>query len=262
MNEIKMSHWAKVKIGVRLLLIQSRWDDMRMQGTGFGFALDPWLVACWDAEPDALLAARKRHLEYFNTHPIAAWLVAGIVCRQEAIAAASTDSVREDAIAKVKSLKIGLGASLAGSYDSFFWGALRPASVMAGLLTALIFMHFNKAHMPMWTVIIMLGVYNIPAITARLSGLMLGSAQGERAAAQLVSLPVQWWIRILWWTTIVLSLLVLVIGAGQLNQNGRCLALFMFVGSLISAWYGVSYRTQIGLVGLGGAAMSVMGLKP
>src|SRR4051812_23291283 len=131
-----MTPWMMARVGTRLLLLQARWDPARMQGAGFAYALEPWLAECWAAEPGALLDARRRHLEYFNTHPIAAFLAAGVVCRQEADASAAKGQAREVAIARIRSFKSALGASLAGLYDSFFWGALRPASALAGIVTA------------------------------------------------------------------------------------------------------------------------------
>ena len=53
MRELAMTPWMKARVGARLLLLQARWDPVRMQGPGFAFALDPWLAICWAAEPRA-----------------------------------------------------------------------------------------------------------------------------------------------------------------------------------------------------------------
>jgi mannose/fructose/N-acetylgalactosamine-specific phosphotransferase system component IID len=261
-SELVMTPWMKARVGARLLLLQARWDSARMQGPGFAFALDPWLAACWAAEPEALLAARRRHLEYFNTHPIAAWLAAGIVCRQEAAAAALSGAPREAAIAKIRSLKTGLGASLAGLYDSFFWGALRPASALAGILAAQAAYRLGFPHAAGWAAATVLLVYNIPAFAARFLGLLRGAAEGERALAGLTKLPVQSWIRGLRRATVGGTLAAFAIGAGLLGAGDRLTAALTFAAGLILAWRGVPPLVQLGFAGLGGMAASAAGLWP
>ncbi len=257
-----MTPWMKARVGARLLLLQARWDPVRMQGPGFAFALDPWLAICWAAEPEGLLAARRRHLEYFNTHPIAAWLAAGIVCRQEAEAATLSGAAREAAIGRIRSFKTGLGASLAGLYDSFFWGTLRPASALAGILAAQVAYHRNSPHTPAWAAMTALCVYNIPAFAARTLGLLRGASEGELAVTGLTRLPVQSCIRGLRRATIVGALAAFAIGGGMMGDGDRWTAALTFAAGLILAWRGVSPLAQLGFAGLGGMAASAVGLWP
>jgi mannose/fructose/N-acetylgalactosamine-specific phosphotransferase system component IID len=261
-SELEMTPRMKVRVGARLLLLQARWDPARMQGPGFAFALDPWLVACWGAEPEALLAARRRHLEYFNTHPIAAWLAAGIVCRHEAAAAALSGAEREAAIARIRSLKAGLGASLAGLYDSFFWGGLRPASALAGILAAQAAYRLGSAHAPAWAAATALLAYNVPAVTARVVGLLRGLAEGERAVAALTTFPAQTWIRGLRRATIGGALAAFAGGAYLLGGADRTVAALTFSAGMILAWRGVPPLAQLGFAGLSGMAASAAGLWP
>lgn len=257
-----MTPWMKACVGARLLLLQARWDPTRMQGTGFAFALDPWLAVCWAAEPEGLLEARRRHLEYFNTHPIAAWLTAGIVCRQEAAAAALKGAVRETAIAKIRSLKTSQGAALAGLYDSFFWGALRPASALAGILAAQVAYRCGSPYAPAWAVGAVLCVYNIPAFTVRALGFLHGIAEGERAVVALTKLPVQSWIIGLRRATVGAVIVSFAVGAGMLGVGDRWTAALTFMAGLILTWRDVSPLAQLGFAGLGGMAMSIAGLWP
>lgn len=257
-----MTPWMKIRVGVRLFLLQARWDPARMQGHGFSFAIDPWLKACWAAEPGELLAARRRHLEYFNTHPIAAWLAAGIVCRQEAAAAALSGAAREAAIIRICALKAGLGASLAGLYDSFFWGAMRPVSALAGILTAQAAYHLGSMHASAWAAMAALGVYNIPAVTARLLGLQRGAAEGERAVAGLTRFPVQSWIRGLRRAAVGGALFAFGISAGLFGGDGSLTAPLTFAVGVILTWRGVSPLGQLGLAGICGMAASAAGLWP
>ena len=262
MSEFAMTPWMKARIAARLLLLQARWDPARKQGPGFAFALEPWLAACWGGEPEALLEARRRHLGYFNTHPIAAWLVAGIVCRQEAAAAALSGAEREAAIVKIHSLKTSLGASLAGLYDSFFWGTLRPVSMLAGILAAQAAYRHSSSHGPSWAVATALCVYNIPALAARALGLLRGVAEGERAVVELTRLPVQSWIVGLRRATVGGALAAFVGGAGLLGRGDNLTAAFTFTAGLILTWRGVSPLAQLGFAGLGGMAASAAGLWP
>lgn len=262
MRELSMTPWMKVRISARLLLLQARWDPTRMQGPGFAFALEPWLLACWGTEPDGLLEARRRHLEYFNTHPIAAWLTAGIVCRQEAEAAAVTGAKREAMIARIRSIKIGHSASLAGIYDSFFWGSLRPVSALAGILAAQAAYRVGSPSAPAWAAVTALVVYNIPAIGARLVGLQRGLAQGESAVADLIRLPIQSWITGLRRVTVVASLAAFAIGAGLLGGGDHLTTALTFTAGLILTWRGVSPLAQLGFAGFGGMALSFVGMWP
>lgn len=262
MSELRMSPGMKARVAGRLLLLQARWDPARMQGSGLAYALDPWLSACWAAEPDALLAARRRHLEYFNTHPIAAWLAAGVICRQEAAAAALTGDARAAAIARLRSQKAALGASLAGLYDSFFWGTLRPASAVAGLLAAQAAYRFGLPYAPAWAAGTALAFYNLPAVAARAFGLLRGLSEGERAVIGLTRLPVQSWIQALRRTAVAGALASFAIATGMLVGSDRLTAALTFAAGLVLTWRGVSPLAQIGFAGLGGVAAAAVGFWP
>jgi PTS system mannose-specific IID component len=233
-----------------------------MQGFGFAFALDPWLEACWGTEPEQLLAARRRHLGYFNTHPIAAWLTAGVVCRQEAEAAVLSGAARETAIARILPLKTTLGAPLAGIYDCFFWGALRPVSALAGILVAQAAFRFGWPRPLVWAALLSLAVYNVPAIAARALGLSRGFSRGERAVASLTRLPVRAWIQKLRWATAGGAFISFAVGAGMLGGGERLTAGLVFAAGLILAWRSVPPLTQLALAGAGGMAASAAGLWP
>ena len=123
-----MTPWMTARVGARLLLLQARWDPARMQGSGFAFALEPWLAVCWAAEPEALLEARRRHLEYFNTHPYMAAALIGASIPLEA--QVSRGERRPD---EVTSFKNGIMGSYGAIGDSFFWAALKPLGGVAAV---------------------------------------------------------------------------------------------------------------------------------
>ena len=258
----RMTRRTLARIGMRLLLLQARWDPARMQGTGLSFALDPWLSVCWAAEPEGLRAARLRHLDYFNTHPIAAWLVVGIVCRHEAAAASVQGAEREALVSKIRAFKTGLGASLAGIYDSFFWGALRPASALAGLLTAQLAYRWGLPHPLAAGAAAALAVYNGPALAARWLGLTRGLKGGERAITDLARLPVKSWTQGLRWAAAGGALLSFALGAAGLDGPERMAAVLTFAAGIVLSWRLVAPLAQLGLAGLAGMAASVAGIWP
>lgn len=252
----------ETRVFSRLFLLQARWDPERMQGAGFAFALDPWLASVWAKEPGALRAARERHLDYFNTHPAAAWLVAGIVCRHEAAAAAATGAERAALVAKVVALKKSLGASLAGLYDSFFWGALRPLSAVAGLLTAQAADRLRFPHPLAAGAAVALLVYNVPALAARRIGFARGLAEGERAALTLASIPCQSYVSGARRAAAAGALLCLAAGVWDLAPAQKAFALAAFGGAAFLTRRGVAPLAQLGIAGLAGAAAFAAGVTP
>lgn len=257
-----MSPLMRLRIAARLLLLQARWDPARMQGTGLAFALDPWLAACWSADEAGLREARRRHLGYFNTHPNAAWLAAGVVCRLEAAAAAASGAERAALVARVESLKRTLGASLAGLYDAFFWGSLRPASALIGLLAAQAAYRAGSPSAPWWGAAAALAAYNVPSWWARLAGLRRGYEQGDAALVALCAAPCQKWIRGLRWSLVAGALLCLAAGAGGLPGADRLWAGLAFAGGMILSRRGVAPLVQIGFAGAGAFAASLAGFWP
>ena len=247
------------RIAARLLLLQARWDPARMQATGLAFALEPWLSVCWAREPEALRAARLRHLEFFNTHPIAAWLLTGIICRHEAAAAAAQGAERQALIAKIRGLKTGMGSSLAGLYDSFFWGGLRPASALAGLLAAQTAYWAGGRHPLAAAATVALIVYNGPALAARWVGLTRGFSHGERAVADLARLPVQSWIQGLRRAAAGGAILSFALGASVLGGAERMRVGLIVAAGLVISWRGVPPLTQLGFCGLAGMVASAAG---
>lgn len=257
-----MTRWTLARIAARLLLLQARFDPVRMQGSGLAFVLDPWLSVCWAAEPEGLRAARLRHLDSFNTHPIAAWLVVGIICRHEAAAAGCQGVEREARVSQIHALKTGLSASLAGVYDSFFWGALRSASAIAGLLVAQAAYRAGLTQPLVAAAVAALVVYNGPALAARWLGLTRGLKDGERAIADLLRLPVQTWTHGLRRATAGGALVSFALGAAGLGGSERIAAGLTLAAGLVLSWRWIPPLTQLGVAGAVGAAASAAGLWP
>ncbi len=158
---------------LRSLFLQATWNFERMQHLGFCFAMLPVIRR---VHPDPASPARReavrRHLEFFNTHPIMAAPILG--------AAAKLESEREGTTAQTCKL------SLMGSYgaigDSFFWGALRPAAgiagVAAGLFWAMSGLPGGADGGALAAAIVALTLFNVPALWVRTFGVTAGARLG------------------------------------------------------------------------------------
>jgi len=237
-----MTSADKARIMGRLLLLQAAWDPMRLQAAGLAWALDPWLVRVWGGDPAALRAARARHAACFNTHPYAAWLVAGALCTLEAQAAGARGSSREHAIKRVDALKSQIACTLAGIYDSFFWGALRAATLVAGFGVAWAAGRLDAAGPALWGASSAVLLFAAAGLAARVRGFRRGLADGDKAALALSKFPVQ---------RLALALRRGAAAAVALGFAG------FFLGSAPAAW------KLGGAAVLGGAlALSYIGLRP
>ena len=237
-----MTAGDRFRVMSRLLLLQAAWDPMRLQAAGLAFALEPWLVRCWAGDAEALKEARGRHAACFNTHPYAAWLVAGALCSLEAQAAAAKGSARDHAIKRGLALRSQIACTLAGIYDSFFWGALRAATLVVGFAVALAAGRLGAANSALWGAAASVLLYAAAGLAARVRGFRRGLADGEKAALALSKFGVQ---------RITLALRR---GASALVALG---ALFFFLGSAPAAW------KLGGAAVIGGAvALSLIGIRP
>lgn len=177
----------KRRLFLRSLLLQSCWSYERMQGLGFAFNIEPFVGA---------EAARKRHLEFFNTQPFVGPLVLGMACSMEEEALRAPETERAARQARLKALKAGAASALAGLADSLFWGSLRPACAALSWLTGLVVAQTRgPMHGAVAAVLVYLISYNVPALWTRWKGLGLGYAWGERIAVELKALQPQALIR-------------------------------------------------------------------
>jgi hypothetical protein len=181
----------RARLFLRSLLLQAGFSDERRQGLGFAWTLDPALRAAYGADADGLRAARLRHLGVFNTAPNAAGLIVGACAALEA-RAASGDAA---AAARAQAFKGAIGASLAGSADALFWGALRPlAAATAALGAAVGVLLGTKTPLVVGAAAGLL-VFNAPALAARGLGVERGFVDPDGAALRVAALPVRGWIR-------------------------------------------------------------------
>ncbi|WP_225047952.1 PTS system mannose/fructose/sorbose family transporter subunit IID [Lacticaseibacillus kribbianus] len=105
----------------RSTFLQGSWNYERMQNGGWAYSLIPALKKLYTTKEERV-AALKRHLEFFNTHPYLASPVIGVTLalEEERANGAPIDDVT------IQGVKIGMMGPLAGVGDPVFWFTVRP----------------------------------------------------------------------------------------------------------------------------------------
>ena len=111
---------------IRSNFLQGSWNMERMQALGYAFGMVPVLRRLY--EGDALKAAMKRHLEFYNTQPFVTAPIIGITAAMEEKKANGADI--PDGV--INGIKVGMMGPLAGVGDPIFWGTLRPIAAALG----------------------------------------------------------------------------------------------------------------------------------
>ena len=111
----------RLSVAWRSTFLQGSWNYERMQNGGWVFALIPAIKKLYTNKEDQI-AALKRHLEFFNTHPYVASPVIGVTLALEEDKAngAPVDD------AAIQGVKVGMMGPLAGVGDPVFWYTVRP----------------------------------------------------------------------------------------------------------------------------------------
>jgi len=121
-----------ISIFLRSLLIQASFNFWRMQNLGFTYALIP-LIRLLGKDQGRIQILLSRHMQLFNSHPYMTGPILGSVVQIEEENLKDEKKVNnEDAL----TLKNALCGPYAAIGDSFFWGAYRPLSALAGVLFA------------------------------------------------------------------------------------------------------------------------------
>ena len=161
---------ARRSVWRRQFLIQGCWNYEGMQNVGFAYAILPALREIYSGRPEEALKSVKRHLEFFNTHPVMGAVVLGAGVRLEERAAAG-----EVDPGGVGAFKMGWMGSLGAIGDAFFWGSLRPMASVAGAILALVH--------PLAGIVALLALYNVTHLAVRRGGFSAGM-EGEAAAVE------------------------------------------------------------------------------
>ena len=118
-EKVTLSKKDRLSVAWRSTFLQGSWNYERMQNGGWVFALIPAIKKLYTNKEDQI-AALKRHLEFFNTHPYVASPVIGVTLALEEDKAngAPVDD------AAIQGVKVGMMGPLAG--DPVFWYTVRP----------------------------------------------------------------------------------------------------------------------------------------
>ena len=120
-NKIQLTKADRKKVCFRHQFLQGSWNYERMQNGGWCFAMIPAIKKLYTNKDDQI-AALKRHLEFYNTHPYVSAPVIGVTLalEEERANGAPIDDV-----------------PLAGVGDPAFWFTLRPILGALGASLAL-----------------------------------------------------------------------------------------------------------------------------
>lgn len=131
-DRIKLSKSDRFSVAFRHQFLQGSWNYERMQNGGWCFSIIPAIKKLYPAKDDQV-AALKRHLEFYNTHPYVSAPVMGVTLALEEDRAngASVDD------AAIQGVKVGMMGPLAGVGDPVFWFTLRPILGALGASLAL-----------------------------------------------------------------------------------------------------------------------------
>ena len=120
-EKITLSKADRMAVCFRSTFLQGSWNYERMQNGGYAFAMIPAIKKLYKEKADQI-AALKRHMEFFNTHPYVASPIVGVTLalEQEKANGAAVDD------AAIQGVKVGMMGPLAGIGDPVFWFTLRP----------------------------------------------------------------------------------------------------------------------------------------
>lgn len=131
-NKIQLTKADRKKVCFRHQFLQGSWNYERMQNGGWCFAMIPAIKKLYTSKDDQI-AALKRHLEFYNTHPYVSAPVIGVTLalEEERANGAPIDDVA------IQGVKVGMMGPLAGVGDPVFWFTVRPILGALGASLAL-----------------------------------------------------------------------------------------------------------------------------
>ena len=120
-DKVTLSKKERFSVALRSTFLQGSWNYERMQNGGWCFAMIPAIKKLYTTKEEQI-AALKRHLEFFNTHPYVASPVIGVTLALEEDRAngAPVDN------AAIQGVKVGMMGPLSGVGDPVFWFTVRP----------------------------------------------------------------------------------------------------------------------------------------
>ncbi|MEF2649726.1 PTS system mannose/fructose/sorbose family transporter subunit IID [Collinsella tanakaei] len=131
-EKIALSKKDRMAVAWRHQFLQGSWNYERMQNGGWCYSMVPAIKKLYSKKEDQV-AALKRHMEFYNTHPYVSAPVIGVTLALEEDRA--NGAKVEDAA--IQGVKVGMMGPLAGVGDPVFWFTLRPILGALGASLAL-----------------------------------------------------------------------------------------------------------------------------
>lgn len=132
MEKITLSKKDRLSVAWRHQFLQGSWNYERMQNGGWCYSIIPAIKKLYPNKEDQI-AALKRHMEFYNTHPYVSAPVMGVTLALEEERA---NGIAIDDAA-IQGVKVGMMGPLAGVGDPVFWFTLRPILGALGASLAL-----------------------------------------------------------------------------------------------------------------------------
>lgn len=131
-DRIQLTKKDRTAVCWRHQFLQGSWNYERMQNGGWCYSIIPAIKKLYPNKEDQI-AALKRHMAFYNTHPYVSAPVMGVVLALEEDRANGAP-VDDEAI---QGVKVGMMGPLAGVGDPAFWFTLRPILGAMGASLAL-----------------------------------------------------------------------------------------------------------------------------
>ena len=120
-KDLKLTKKDRISVWFRSFFLQGSWNYERMQNGGWCYSIIPAIKKLYPNKEDKV-AALKRHMEFYNTHPYVSAPVMGVTLALEEERANGAE-INDTAI---QGVKVGMMGPLAGVGDPVFWFTLRP----------------------------------------------------------------------------------------------------------------------------------------
>ncbi len=171
MNETKkLPVWVFVRVFFRTLILQAVWNFKSLLSVGISFALVPVAkYLCKDTQEQAKML--RRHLYFFNSQPYFASFALGAIARLEE----ERINGEIEGTEKIDAFKNALIGPLGAVGDLYFWGTIKPASILLGLAGAL---YLESLSGKLISILVMLIMFNVPHLQIRARGLWKGYQKG------------------------------------------------------------------------------------
>ncbi len=197
-----------------------------MQNVGFVFSLIP-LIRKMGVNKQRTTGILTRHISLFNSHPYLTGPIIGSVTKLE------EESSEVDDCPEAVRLKKALMAPYAALGVPFFWGALRPSCVIAGIITAL--EGFLLA--PLFFIFL----YNCVHVWVRLWGFIEGYRDGKGAIEFLRGIDMPQKTRMIKWVSLVMLALLaaIVLAMPSFSSPGisRIITVALALSSMLFCWF-------------------------